>query len=82
MKKSIKVSLKQIPSFLVAIAIHAQRTQNNKFTISLQYLKKGGRHEVDFLPADKQTSLQVDAINIVEYHHSRNQNQKMKLIFV
>ena len=34
------------------------------FVISLQYLKKEGRDEVDFLHADKhQTILQVDTIN-------------------
>ena len=70
MQISIKVSLKQIPSFLVAMAMHVQSTQTNKFVIYLQYLKKEGRHEVDFLHGDKQTFLQVDAINIVEYCHS------------
>ena len=37
------------------------------FAIFLQYLKKEGRHEVDFLHADKQTFLQVDTINIGVY---------------
>ena len=40
------------------------------FAIFLQYLKKEGRHEVDFLHADKQTFLQVDTINIGEYGYS------------
>ena len=31
---------------------HAQSTQNNKFAISLQYLKKDVSDEVDFLHAD------------------------------
>ena len=48
MKINIKVFYKLIPSFFVAIARHAQNTQNNKFTISLQYLKEEGRVEVDF----------------------------------
>ena len=48
MKINIKVFYKLIPSFFVAIARHAQSTQNNKFTISLQYLKEEGRVEVDF----------------------------------
>ena len=39
--------------FLLAIAGHAQITQNNKFVISLQYLKKEGKDESDFLHADK-----------------------------
>ena len=36
---------------------HAQITQNNKFTISLRYLKKKVSDEVDFLQADKNESL-------------------------
>ena len=52
--------------FLLVIARHALSTQNNKFVISLQYLKKQERDEVDFIHADKyQTILQVDAINLV-----------------
>ena len=55
---NIKVFYKLIPSLLVAIARHAQRTQINKFAISLHYLKNEGRDEVDFLQADKyQTAL-------------------------
>ena len=41
----------------------AQITQNNKFTISLQYLKKEVSGVVDFLHADKHKSfLQFDMI--------------------
>ena len=40
---------------------HSQSSQNSKFAMSLQYLKKGIRNEVDFLHADKhQSFLQVD----------------------
>ena len=39
--------------FLVVVARHAQNAQNRKFVISLQYLKKEGKHESDFLHADK-----------------------------
>ena len=39
------------------MARHAQVTQNNKFAISLQYLKKGVSDEVDFLHADKHQSF-------------------------
>ena len=43
------------------MARHAQITQNNKFAISLQYLKKELSDEVDFLHADKHESLlQID----------------------
>ena len=62
MKVTIKVFLKQIKLFLVAIARHAQSTQ----TASLQYLKKEGRHEFDFLHAAKQFLLQIGVIIIGE----------------
>ena len=40
---------------------HFQSSQGNKFAISLQYLKKELRYEVDFLHAGKyQSSLQID----------------------
>ena len=43
--------------------MHAQIAQNNKFAISLQYLKKELSDEVDFLHADKhQSMLQVDGM--------------------
>ena len=42
---------------------HAQITQNNKFAISLQYLKKEVRDKVDFLHADKDESfLEIDTM--------------------
>ena len=37
----------------MCLARHAQTTQNNKFTISLQYRKENVKDKVDFLPADK-----------------------------
>ena len=44
---------------------NSQSTQNSKFVISLQNLKKEKRDEVDFMHADKnQTVLQVDTINL------------------
>ena len=47
----------------MCVARHAQITQNNKFAISLQYLKKKLSDEVDFLHADKHESLlQVDSM--------------------
>ena len=60
---NIKVFYKIIVSLWVIIARHAQSTQNNRFTISLQYVKKNVKNEVDFLPADKlQNFLQSDTI--------------------
>ena len=65
MKINIKVFYKLVVSFVLVIASHAQSTQDNKFVRSLQYLKKYGRDEVDFLLADKpQTIIQVDTINL------------------
>ena len=46
--------------------MRAQITQNNKFAISLQYLKENVRNEFDFLPADKyERFLQIDTIILV-----------------
>ena len=54
-----------VQSFLLVLTRHAQSTQNSKFVMSLQYLKKEGRDEVDFLHADRhQTILQADIINL------------------
>ena len=58
-----KVLYKLIVSLWVCVTIHAQSTQKNKFAISLQYLKKNMKDEVDFLPTDKhQRFLQIDTI--------------------
>ena len=46
---NIKYFYKLIVSFLLIIVRYAQSTQNIRFVISLQYLKKEGRDEVDFL---------------------------------
>ena len=46
---------------LMEMVKHFQNSQNGKFTISVQYLKKEVRDEVGFLYADKyQNSRQVD----------------------
>ena len=43
------------------MARHVQITQNNKFAISLQHVKKKAIDTVDFLHADKHESLlQID----------------------
>ena len=48
---------------MVCLTTNAQITQNNKFAISLHYLKKKVSDEVDFLHADKQESfLEVDSM--------------------
>ena len=55
-------SLLQIDTIiLMELVKHSQSSQNSKFTMPLQYLKKEVRDEVDFLHVDKdQCSLQVD----------------------
>ena len=48
-------------SFLVGMVKYSQSSQNSKFAMSLQYLKKDVRDELDFLHADKhQSFLQVN----------------------
>ena len=42
-----------IVSLRVCRTRHVQSTENNQFTISLQYLNENVKDEVDFLPADK-----------------------------
>ena len=65
MNVNINVSYRLVVSLLLVIARPAQSTQNSKFVISLHYLKKEGRDEVDFLHGDKhQTFLQVDTVNL------------------
>ena len=59
--------------------MHAQITQNNKFVIPLQYLKKDVRDETDFLHADKDKRLlQIASMILMEItRHSQNsQNSK------
>ena len=47
-------SLLQINSMiLMGVAKHSQGSQNSKFEMSLQYVRKEVKDEVDFLHADK-----------------------------
>ena len=55
MKTNIQVFYKLLVLFVLVIASHAQTTQDIKFVVSLQYLYKDGRDEVDFF-ACRQTS--------------------------
>ena len=41
----------------MCVTLHAQITQNNKFAVSLQDLKKEDSDEVDILHADKHESF-------------------------
>ena len=59
----------------MCVGRHAQITQNNKFAISLQYLKKEVS-DVDFLQADRQESvLQIDTMIFIGDDQS-SQNSK------
>ena len=61
---------------------HAQITQNNKFAISLQYLKKEVSDEIDFLHADKHESLlQIDTMTLIGIvkHSQSSQNSKFTM---
>ena len=61
---------------------HAQSTQNNKFAISLQYLKKELSNKVDFLQADKHESLlQIDRMILMGMvkHSQSSQNSKFAM---
>ena len=47
----------------MCVARHVKSTQNDKFTISLQYLKENVKNEIDFLTADKlQWFVEIDFI--------------------
>ena len=51
----------------MCVARHAQITQNKKFAISLQYLKKEVNDEVDFLHVGKHENLlQIDTMILME----------------
>ena len=54
---------KLIVLLCVCEARHAPSTENNKFAMSFEYLKKSLKNEFDFLPADKhQRLLQMNTI--------------------
>ena len=51
----------------MCVARHAQITQNRKFAISLQYLKREVNDEVDFLHAGKHENLlQIDTMILMD----------------
>ena len=61
MQISMKVSYKLILWFLMRVVKHSRSSQNSKFAMSLQYVKKELSDENDSLHADKhQSFLQVD----------------------
>ena len=64
------------------VARNAQITENSKFAISLQYLRKKVSHEVDFLHEDKHKSLiQIDTMILIWMvkHSQSSQNSKFAM---
>ena len=54
---------------------HFRSSQNSKFSMSVEYLKKEVRDEVDFLHTDKyQTGLRVDFNTLGTKEHFGNQS--------
>ena len=47
------ILFKLMVPFWECVAYHSQSTLNNKFPISLQYLKENAKDEINFLPVDK-----------------------------
>ena len=46
---------------MIGMVKHSQSSQNSKFAMSLEYLEKENRDEVDFMHADKhQNFLKID----------------------
>ena len=77
---SIKVSYKVILSLLMGMIKYSQNTRRNKFTISLQYLKKEVRNRVHFLHADKHQSFYKFTLSFsaeVARHIQSIQNRKL-----
>ena len=73
---------KVILSFLMCVARHAQITQNRKFAISLQYLKRQVNDEVDFLHAGKHENLlQINTMILMEMvkYFQSSQNSKFTM---
>ena len=71
-----------IVSFFICVTRHAQNTQNKKFDISLQYLKREVNDKVDFLHAGKHENLlRIDTMILMEIvkHLQSSQNSKFTM---
>ena len=79
---NVKGFFKMILTFQVCVAKHVQITQNNKFAISLQYLKKEVSEDTEFLHAGKHESLlQIDTMILMGMikHFKSSQNTKFAM---
>ena len=66
----------------MCVTRHPEITQNRKFAISLQYLKREVNDEVDFLHAGKHENLlQIDTMILMEMvkHFQSSQNSKFTI---
>ena len=63
----MRINMEVFYKLILLFSKHAQSTQNNKFAISLQYLKKDVSDEVDFLHVDKHRGLlQIDTMILMQ----------------
>ena len=61
-------NLLQIDSMILMDMVkHFQSSQNSKFTVSIEYLKKEVRDEVDFLHADAKNKHQLLKIDMIVF---------------
>ena len=82
LQMNVKGFFKLLLSFYVCVTRHTQITQDSKFAVSLQYLKKELSDEVDFLHADKHESLlQIDSMILmgIVKHSQSSQNSKFPI---
>ena len=66
----------------MCVVRHVQITQNTRFAVSLQYLKKELSDEVDFLHADKHENLlQIDSMILIGMfkHSQSSQNSEFAI---
>ena len=69
----------------MCVTRHAQISQNNKFAISLQYLKKEFSNEVDFFHVDMHENLlQIDSMILmgIVKHSQSFQNSKCNVLTI
>ena len=77
LQMNVKGFFKLLLSFYVCVTRHTQITQDSKFAVSLQYLKKELSDEVDFLHAGKhEILLQIDSMILmgIVKHSQSSQN--------
>ena len=77
LQMNVKGFFKLLLSFYVCVTRYTQITQDSKFAVSLQYLKKELSDEVDFLHADKhEILLQIDSMILmgIVKHSQSSQN--------